>query len=136
MYDANERPGMNYRWIDGPTASQEEWDQIDSMLAARGWMSLNRNLTRILAAEDDDGVLRGFMVLQFTPQAGPLWIAPRSRGTGVAEELADRMLSMLIESKARGWFVIADSPHSAALCESRGMVRIKSPVYTTEVPIA
>ena len=119
------------RWIDGPTATPEEWDKIESILAARGWMSLSRELCRILVAEDESGALKGFSVLQVVPQAGPLYVVPSERGTGLAAILADETLDWLVENKARGWLVIAENSFTEKLVEERGMVRLKSPVYVT-----
>jgi hypothetical protein len=123
---------VTYRWVDGITASPAEWDRIESLLAARGFMSLNRQSTiRILIAEVD-GALVGFNVLQFIPHVGPQFVIPSQRGTGISDELADRMLEFLVEHEARGWVVVADNPISARLCRSRGMAQIQSPVFTTE----
>jgi hypothetical protein len=123
---------VTYRWVDGPTASDADWEKIESVLASRGWMSLNRNMSRILIAERD-GVM-AFHVFQFLPFCGPLFVPPSMRGTGVAEELANRMVDFLAESEARGWVVVADSPHAAKLCEDRGMTEIESPVYVMPNP--
>ncbi len=92
-------------------------------------MSLNRATSRVRVAEDTEGNLKGFFVLQLTPQAGPLWVAPSERSTGLADELADDMLEFLVDAHARGWLVVADSPHVPPLCEARGMRRVESPVY-------
>lgn len=117
------------RWIDGPVATEDEWDRLEGILAARGWMSLNRNTTRILVAEDEHGTLLGFYCLQLFPHAEPLWTAPSQRGTGLADQLADMMLSFLVEVRARGWMIVADSPYAAKMCEARGMRKLESPVY-------
>lgn len=122
---------VQYRWLDGPMASQEDWDRIELLLSTRGWMSLNRLTSRILIAERE-GQLVGFHVFQLVPSAGPLWVKPSDRGSGVAEHLADEMLAFFAETCARGWMVVATNPSSAKLCETRGMHLIKSPVYTTE----
>jgi hypothetical protein len=118
------------RWIDGVTVTDEEWDRIEAILAARGWASLNRELSRIRVAEED-GQLVAFFVLQLYPHAEPMFIIPSKRGTGLAEELADDMLAYLVEVKARGWMVIASNPAIEKLAEERGMVRLEFPVYMT-----
>jgi hypothetical protein len=125
---------VTYRWLDGIDASQEEWDRFDSILATRGWMSLNRKTSRIRIAERC-GQLLGFHVFQMIPSAGPLWVAPRERGTEIAAQLADDMLSFFAEAAARGWIVVASSPVTAKFCEERGMHKVKSPVYTTEASV-
>ena len=119
---------VQYRWIDGPTATELEWERIDSLLESRGYWSLNRCLARILIAEDDEGIV-GFHIFQAIPYAGPLWVRPSARGTDVTQKLADDMLEFLADAQVRGFLVIADSPHSAKLCRERGMMQLKSPVF-------
>jgi len=119
---------VSYRWIDGPNASQEDWDRVEAICAARGWASLNRPTSRILVAEVGD-VLAGFYVFQLFPHAEPMWVLPSLRGQGVAEELAERMYQFLTEVRVRGFMIVADSPFAEALCEKFGMKRINSPVY-------
>lgn len=124
-----ETNGVSYRWVDGNDATAEDWDRVERILAARGWLSLNRPTTRILIAEDAGGELLGFICLQMVPHTEPLFLRPSARGTGIAEELADRMLEFMLSIRARGWMTVADSPVAEKLCEARGMVRIESPVY-------
>jgi hypothetical protein len=126
-----------FEWIDGPDnergtrpATKAEWDEIDEICAQRGWMSLNRTLTRILVAKRGDQIV-GFHVMQLVPHAEPLYVDPKERGTELAALLADQMMEFLVGVQARGWFVVADSPFAKRLCEDRGMTKIKSPVYRT-----
>lgn len=123
---------ISYRWIDGPTASDADWEKIESILASRGWMSLNRNTSRILVAERDGTM--AFHVFQLLPYCGPMFVPLSMRGTGVAEELADQMVNFLGSVEARGWIVVADSPHAAKLCRERGMKELQSPVYVMVDP--
>lgn len=125
---------VTYRWLDGPSATDAEWDRVELILATRGWMSLNRMTSRIRLAEDPaSGAILGFHVFQLIPSAGPLWVAPAARGSGIAAQLADDMLTFFAECDARGWIVVATNPSAAQLCEARGMRKVKSPVYTTEL---
>jgi len=125
---------ITYRWVDGRDASEEDWERVESLLAAKGWMSLNQSTSRILMAEDASGTLLGFHVFQLIPYCGPLYVKPSARGTGVAEELADKMLTFLIDVQARGWLVTAESAHAEKLCVERGMKRVESPVYVMMDP--
>jgi GNAT superfamily N-acetyltransferase len=120
---------VTYRWIDGPTATEEEWERIDKILEARGWMALNRATSRILVAEDPHGILSGVFTFQLIPHTEPMWVSPAYRGTDVAAQLADRMLEFLRENQARGWMIVADNPIAARMCEERGMRRVHAPVY-------
>ena len=123
---------VSYRWVDGITASDADWDRIEAILAARGWMSLNRPTTRILLAEDAEGKLAGFSILQMVPHLEPLWVAPSQRASGLAESLADQMVDFMVSIQARGWMVVAESPFAARLCEREGMVKVEVPVYVAK----
>jgi hypothetical protein len=121
---------VTYRWVDGPTASNEDWEKIDSLLAIRGWMSLNRATSRVYLAEDvSTGEVKGFFALQLMPFLGPLYVVPSERGSGLAETLADDMQTFLEDCKYRGGMTIADSPIVGKMCEARGMKRVESPVF-------
>jgi hypothetical protein len=126
---------ITFEWIDGPDAkdaprpaTHAEWDAIDEVCAARGWMSLNRTLTRVLVAKRGEEIV-GFHVMQLVPHTEPLYVAPAERGTELAASLADQMVEFMLSVKARGWLVIADSPHAKKMCEERGMTKVKSPVF-------
>jgi hypothetical protein len=121
---------VSYRWIDGPDCTQQEWDAIDQKLAARGWMSLNRHLSRIRVAERD-GKIIGLYVLQHIPHVEPLLVDRDERGTGVAERLADDMQNFLVEVRARGFMAVCEHPIAAKMCEARGMVKVTYPVYVS-----
>ena len=121
---------VTYRWIDGPTATQAEWDAIDAKLAARGWMSCNRMLTRIRVAERN-GHIVGLFIMQHLPHVEPLVVDRREYGTGVAEHLANDMHEFLTEIHARGYIAICEHPVAAKMCEERGMVKVHYPVYVS-----
>lgn len=130
--------GVTYRWIGGvdsehgPAATKEEWDRIEGILVVRNWMSLNRPTSQVLLAEDAEGQLLGFMVLQLVPHPEPLFVIPSQRASGIAEELADRMLTFMVSIQTRGWMVVADNPAAAKLCEARGMTKLDCPVYVAK----
>jgi GNAT superfamily N-acetyltransferase len=121
---------ITYRWIDGHSATQEEWDAIDLKLAARGWMSLNRELTRIRVAEHDGKIVAMF-VLQHIPHIEPLLVDRRYQGTGVTDQLINDMQDFLAEVKARGFMAVCESPIAKKFCEDRGMVQVPHPVYVS-----
>jgi GNAT superfamily N-acetyltransferase len=120
---------ITYRWIEGIDATDADWSRIEEIGAARGWMELGRQTTlRVLLAERD-GEIVGFCVLQMLPHLEPLFVDKSVRGTGVAEELADRMVEWMHEIKARGWMTVAEHPAAKLLCEREGMHRMDAPVY-------
>jgi hypothetical protein len=136
MSDNTENP-ITFEWLDGPEsggarpATQAEWDAIDEVCASRGWMSLNRQMTRVLVAKRGDDIV-GFHVLQLIPHTEPLYVDPKERGTELAADLADGMVKYLTDVKARGWMVLAGNAHTEKLCKERGMVKVANAVYVTK----
>jgi len=122
---------ITYRWLDGPLSSDHDWARLDNLLEKRGWAPLNREFSRVRIAERE-GEIVGFSVLQMLPFAGPMFVERKHRGTGLADKLAEDTINYLVECNARGWFVIADSPHVPRLCEKFGMQKVESPVYITK----
>jgi hypothetical protein len=122
---------ITYRWVDGATASDEDWSRIDKVAAARGWMSLSRDFSRILIAERGEEF--GFLTFQALPYLGPLYVSPRLRGSGAAAGLVNRMMTELHASHARGFVVIAESMHTARMCEELKMERVEYPMYALPV---
>jgi hypothetical protein len=125
---------ITFRWLDGPLVSGEEWAReyarIYPILVARGWMALNKNMSRILIAEEADKGILDFIVIQMVPFVGPFFVHPSHRGEGgVAERLAKHMWEFLLAADARGWISIAESQHSVHLCERFGMREVSHPVY-------
>lgn len=123
---------IRYRWIDGASASDDEWNRIESILATKGWASLNKKTSRLLVAENKETM--AFIVFQMVPFLGPLFVPPSMRGTGIAEELADKMQEFLSESNARCYIATAESKHAEKLCESHGMKRLNTPLYAMTSP--
>lgn len=119
------------RWLHGLDATEDEWNQIDLILQAQGWSSLNRQTTLMELAEDEQGIV-GMIILQLHPLVGPEYVRPSARGTGLAAELADDMVVKMQEMDARGWLVVADSAHAAKLCRERGMIQVMEPVFRTQ----
>ena len=119
---------VTYRWINLWEATEQEIAQIDRIIEQNGWITLNLRTTRVLVAEIDSRIV-GFSVCQFMPYVGPLYVDRLQRGAGVADTLADKTLEFLREVEARGWLVVADSPHVEKICQDRDMQKVESPVY-------
>jgi hypothetical protein len=98
------------------------------MFKARGWVPLNPEGSRVLAAFDGERMV-GVVCLNMIPHVEPLFVDLGYRGTGLAEELVKRMVDLLYAAQAPCAYVIADNPASARLAELNGMERIKVPVY-------
>jgi hypothetical protein len=124
---------VRYRWIDGPKISETEWlkemERIDAIMAARGWMTLGQATSVIRVAEDAQGKLLGFLVLQLIPHTEPIWTAPAARGTSVAEHLISDMIRFMGEAQIRGFMVVADNPLVVSHCRAYGMKEVESPVF-------
>lgn len=120
---------VSYRWVDGVSCTDEEWAKIDALLELRGWMSLNRNTSRILLAENEAEELLGFHVFQMMPYAGPLYVIPSARGTGIADTLVVKLLEFLAAAEVRGFIAIAQSKHAERVCVEIGMTPVEAPVY-------
>lgn len=115
---------ITFRWLEG----EEATDWLNPVLQSRGWALLNPATSRALCAFQDERMI-AFHVLQLYPHAEPMFVDPEFRGTGLAEDLADRMYAFLREVRARAYMVVAESPFAEQLCKARGMKRVEYPVY-------
>jgi len=122
---------ITYRTITGPTATEEEWDAIETILARRGWMSLCRLTTPAIVLAENDGHIIGFFVLQLVPHLEPMYITPKYRGEEIPDELISRMHQVLQAANARGWIVVADNPIVEKMCRDHGMIEVDSPVFAS-----
>jgi hypothetical protein len=116
--------GLTYRWL-----YRDDLNQLEPTLRAQGWISLNEERSAAIAAFDGDRLV-GFLVVQEVPHVEPLFVDLQYRGSGVAEELGERMAEKLREHVCRGVMIIANNPASAKLAEKFGMEKITSPVYS------
>jgi GNAT superfamily N-acetyltransferase len=114
---------LEIRWLDG-----EALRELEPTLKARGWMALNKETSRAIAAFDN-GRLVGFFVLQAVPYLGPLYVDTGWRGTGVSTQLVDAMVEFLRDISCRGAMLVAENPHASRLAEAFKMERINSPIY-------
>jgi len=113
------------KWIEGPEAC----DQLNDLIAMRGWTPLNSKTSRALVAYDDEGQVIGFSVVQLFPLLGPFLVLPEYRDGKLSKELADETYLFLQQVDTRGYLAICDSPVAERLCRKRGMKKIESPVY-------
>ena len=119
---------VTYRWLDYESPD-EDWIRVDDIMAMRGWMALNKMTALVLVAEQGEELV-GFHVLQLIPHVEPLFVRPSSRGSNIAETLADKMQEYLTDVHVRGYMAVAEHPVVEKICENRGMRRVESPVYT------
>ena len=119
---------VRFRWIIGHECDDEDWTRIETICLTRGWSVLDRQSTRVLIAEDEDGKLKGFLIIQLIPHCEPMFVSQDMRGTGLAEELSDRMAAFLDERRL-GYVSIAESKFAEELCMKHGMKEVNSPVF-------
>lgn len=119
---------MTIRWL----TDEEVLGIVNPACAQRGWAQQNTGMCRVLGAFYESGELIEFFVLQMYPMLGPLLRLDNINVDGgeVTRELTKRMEEYLIETNARGYMTIADSPLTVRLCERFGMTRVESPVFT------
>lgn len=125
-----EQGEVTYRWLDAIIDGVEhpDWDRVEDILRRNGWMSLNRHTSRVLLAERNGSILSLF-IFQLIPFLGPVWSDKSVRGTGLADEMTQKMYQFLLESNARGWIALAESEHGRKMCEDFGMQRIEYTAY-------
>ena len=123
MSAMNTATGTEIRWL-----TQEQTIALDPIIRAHGWVPLNPELSRVLAAFDGEQMV-GFIALNCIPHIEPLYVSTSHRGTGIAEELVSRMVAFLYEVDCPAAYVIADNPVSEKLAKAHGMERVDVPVY-------
>lgn len=115
--------GLEFRWLQG-----DDLDQLEPTIRARGWVPLNKAMSRVLAVYDGERIV-GWIAFNMIPHVEPLFIEPEYRGSGIAEQLAEGMVNWLYAVEAPAAYIVADSPASQRLAEAHGMERVTSPVY-------
>ena len=115
--------GIEYRWLE-----QSELEVVEPLFKARGWVRLNPEMSRVIAAFDGDKMI-GVCCFQLIPHVEPLFVELPFRGTPVAVNLVQQMVNFLYEVDAPAAYVLADNPVSAKLAELHGMTRVDVPVY-------
>jgi hypothetical protein len=119
---------MIYRWL-----TTEEVVSLDPEMDARKWARLNPACCCVLGAFDGEALVE-FLVLQLYPILGPMLRLQGSDNGSVSRELASRMEQHLVESNARAWMAIADSPVVERICERHKMLRVTRPVFIAAPP--
>lgn len=122
---AKELLNIALKWLAG-----DELDVLAPIIEARGWMPLNKALTRALAAYDERGNLIGCYILKLLPHPEPLFVEPAWRGSGVADALAEEMHRVLADTPPGGVWFTAENPLTARMAEEHGLVLVNYPVYT------
>ncbi len=117
-----------YRWL----TSDEIADWVNPECSRQGWVLFNVNeerpTCRVMGAFEDTELV-GFEGMSLFPLIGHHWVTQGKRNGVISREMAERMHDFMVEVKARGALLIADSPASEKLAERYGFRRVESPVY-------
>lgn len=118
---------LKFRWIE----TREELERLTPVFESYGWSALNPYFAKALVAEDEEGKIVGFNVLQLVARPEPLWVEPRYRGRrgGVAAELANQMSDYLKKTGCPYWAIQTESPAVMSICEENGMTRSNAVFY-------
>lgn len=117
---------VTYRTLIG-----NELEELLPTLQRIGWSIPHPELATGQVAEVD-GKIVGFVITQLVPHAEPEWVDVQYRGTGIAEELANRAIETLRGGGAKGILTVAQNEFSEKLCESVGMKPIPGKLYRLE----
>jgi ribosomal protein S18 acetylase RimI-like enzyme len=118
--------------------SDHELELLRPMFTKLGWAMPNPDMAKVIVAETGegaDGIICGFAVVQFVTHAEPIWIHPELRGTGIAEQLVEKVVSYIErDCKIDRWVAVAKPGSMAArLCEGQGMVAYPGQLYVKQV---
>lgn len=114
--------GIEIKWLDGA-----DLNQLAPQIQELGWIPLNPQMARAVVAFSGDTIV-GFCPFNCVPHID-LWVDKAYRGSGLAQELTEAMVQFLFAVNAPGAYVVADNPHTEALCRKYGMKKIDAPVY-------
>lgn len=111
---------------------------LTPLFSKLGWKMPNPDFAKVIVAEagtGDSAHICGFAVVQFVTHAEPIWIHPSLRGTGVAEELVEKVVHYIEQDcKIDRWVaVVKEGSMAERLCLSQGMVKIPGQLYAKQV---
>lgn len=84
--------------------------------------------SKVAVIELDEEII-GFFVFEIFPIAGPMWIKPDYRSSGLWVKLVEMILPL---AQRKYTYVIASKPETITMCEKLGLKKIESPVYVME----
>jgi len=79
-----------------------------------------------------DGQIVGFCFAQLIPHFEPLYVMPEWRGTGIAEELAQRAMKKITDTGAQRFMCVVQSQFAEALCKKLGMRAVPGVIYVKD----
>jgi len=117
-----------YKWL----SASDIADWVNPECRSKGWIEFNVNeetpTCRVLGAFEGP-TLVGFFGFSLLPHLGPLWMDAEHRDGVASREMAQRMAEFMVEVRARGALMIAESPATARLADRYGLERVTDPVF-------
>ena len=80
-----------------------------------------------------DAKIAGYGVSQLMFHAEPIYVLPEYRGSGIAEELASRVVKRITEANGKAFVSIATNPFAERLCIEQGMERVEGTLYRKQL---
>jgi len=109
----------------------EEWQDLAPIFAQEGGrLPLPAN-AEVAVAYDDNG-LAGFWMLQHCWHAGPLWIRPDHRGTGLWRKLHALIDGLFGRRRGSGYYSFSGSQKMEAVFQKLGYQNLGYTVWSKE----
>jgi GNAT superfamily N-acetyltransferase len=107
-----------------------EWGQLKAVFVEEfGTDEMPDPATTEIYAAYDGGRLICFFPLETVVHAGPFWVRPAYRGTGLAREMAEEALKL---TEGREGYITATRPEIEHLAEDLGLTKIKGTLWCKE----
>lgn len=116
--------GIQYATLSGENAET----MAAKLKAVNGTVIPHPKLSSIEVAIKD-GKIIGYGVSQFMFHAEPIFVDKEHRGTGIAEELANRVIKRILECNGKAFVAIATNEFSEKLCRSQGMSEVPGKLF-------
>lgn len=115
---------MEYRILE-----KSEVSKLAPILQSLGWNLPYPQTTTVLVAEDE-GEIIGFVCQTLLPHLEPEWVAPKYRGTGVADELAKRGATVFLRAGVSNFLSVAGNANAERICRDvLGMKKVEGSIY-------
>ncbi|HVZ39379.1 MAG TPA: GNAT family N-acetyltransferase [Candidatus Kapabacteria bacterium] len=110
----------------------EEWHLLDPVFREQGGQMPHHECgARVLAAFDEDG-LAGFWTLQPMWWAGPLWIRPDHRGSGLWRRLHNALDALFARSPGTGYYSFTGEPKMETVLQELGYRDLPYKIWVKE----
>lgn len=111
----------------------DEWPLLAPIFAAEGGSLPSPDMARVIGAFDDAGALAGFWTVQVAYHAGPLWIRPDQRGTGLWRRLHGHLCHSFRQMGGRAFYSFSGEARVEAMFAKLGYEPLGYKVWSKEV---